>query len=638
MSWRFGRVADEAPHIAPSATKQKLGAAERMRRMMPFLEWLPMVNRETLRADLFAGLTNAAIVLPQGIAFAAIAGLPPQYGLYTAMVTPVIAALFGSSWHLVSGPTTAISVVIFATLSEHFTPGSPEFISAVFTITLLAGFFQLCLGLVNLGQLVSLVSHSVMVGFTAGAAILIFLSQTPGFIGKELPRPDELFEFAKELLHALPHLNPYVLAVSVTTLVVAVIVKKFRPIWPNYLIALIAGSALAFVLNAEAHGVAFVSAIESGIPPVAVPDMSFDLIRSLSQGAFALALIGLLEAVSIARAMSLQSHQSLNSNQEIIGQGLSNIGGSFFSAYMGSGSFTRSSLNYESGAKTPLAAIMAAIALLIILLAVSPLIAYIPIPAMAGLIMLVAWKLIDFKEIKLILTTSASETAIFLITFIVVLLVDLEFAIYAGVIVSLSLFLRQTMRPGLPVNVPNNDLEGRPFMSPIHWKLPECPQAMFLRMQGPMYFGAVEYLEKEFRKIEKQRPDQKHLGLLVDGSVGIDLAGAEWLVEESRNRKEMGGSLYIVGRYPPLRRQMDQFHVTKLVGRDYMFRRKREMVAALVPTLDRSICATCTARVFLECKDMPNDLASGSEAKAKVGAEGEAGTATPKNPNDPTQS
>lgn len=593
-----------------------MSARERLRMMMPFLDWLPMVNRGTIRADIFAGITNAAIVLPQGIAFAAIAGLPPQYGLYTAMVTPVIAALFGSSWHLVSGPTTAISVVIFATLSEHFVPGSPEFISAVFSITLLAGFFQLCLGLVNLGQLVSLVSHSVMVGFTAGAAILIFLSQLPGFIGKSLPRPDELVDLGKELWHVLPDLSPYVLAVSLTTLAVAIGIKRLLPAWPNYLIALVAGSGLAYVLDAGNHGVVFVQAIESGIPPVAVPEMSFEIVRSMSQGAFALALIGLLEAVSIARAMSLQSHQSLNSNQEIIGQGLSNIGGSFFSAYMGSGSFTRSSLNMEAGAKTPLAAIFAAVFLLIILLLVSPLIAYIPIPAMSGLIMLVAWKLIDLKEIRHILGTSPSETAIFLVTFVVVLLVDLEFAIYAGVIVSLSLFLRQTMHPGLPVNVPNASLEGRPFMSPIHWRLPECPQAMFLRVQGPMYFGAVEYLEKEFRRLERQRPGQKHLTLLIDGSVGIDLAGAEWLIEESRNRKEIGGALYLVGRYPPLRRQMDQFHVTKLVGRANIFRRKRELLETMVPKLDKSICATCTARVFLECKNMPGNEVSETEQTA----------------------
>ena len=228
--------------------------------------------------------------------------------------------------------------------------------------------------------------------------------------------------------------------------------------------------------------------------------------------------------------------------------------------------------------------------------------------------MLVAWKLIDVREIRHILTTSASETAIFLITFIVVLLVDLEFAIYAGVIVSLSLFLRKDHAVrACRSTCRTARLEGRPFMSPIHWRLPECPQAMFIRVQGPMYFGAVEYLEKEFRRLEQQRPNQKHLGLLVDGSVGIDLAGAEWLVEESRNRKELGGGLYIVGRYPPLRRQMDQFQVIKLIGKDNIFRRKRELVEQMVPKLDPKICATCKARVFLECKNMPNDEKSKAE-------------------------
>ncbi len=585
-------------------------------RMMPFLIWFRHVNAETLRQDAFAGFTNAAIVLPQGIAFAVIAGLPPQYGLYTAMVTPVIAALFGSSWHLVSGPTTAISMVVFATLSERYVPGSPEFIGAVLSITLLAGVFQLCLGLVHLGQLVSLVSHSVMVGFTAGAALLIAFSQISGFIGQPLPRPDDLVEFATAFWRALPKINTYVFAISMGTPVVAVAVKRFLPAWPNYLIALIAGSGFAYVIDAASHGVVFVQPIQSGIPPFAAPEMSFETIRSLSQGAFALALIGLLEAVSIARAMATRSHQTLDSNQEIIGQGLSNIGGSFFSAYMGSGSFTRSALNMESGARTPLAAILAAGFLLLILLLVAPLIAYIPIPAMAGLIMLVAWKLVDVKEIRHILTSSVSESAILGVTFVAVLLVNLEFAIYAGVILSLSLFLRRTMRPGLPILVPNAKVPGRPFMSVIHWRLPECPQALFVRVQGPLYFGAVEYLEKEFRRIEEERPNQLHLVLFIDGTAGIDLAGSELLVKEAQRREAHGGALYLVSRYPPLRRQLAQFHVPQQIGRKHIFRRKTGTVVKLVANVDPDICATCKARVFLECKYKPGGAKNADAAES----------------------
>ncbi len=573
--------------------------------LLPFRHWIGLVNRNTLRDDAAAAFTNAAVVLPQAIAFAAIAGLPPQYGLYTAMITPIIAALFGSSWHLVSGPTTAISVVIFATVSNIHEPGSAAYIQTVLSITLLAGLFQLLMGVIHLGQLVSLVSHSVMVGFTAGAAVLIALSQISGFLGHSLPRPEDIDAFLAAIWKAIPDTDAYVFSIAFGTLAVAVLFKKFLPKWPNYLLALIIGSGFAYLIGAKEQGVQFVQAVPTGIPQFAVPAFSLDIVRNLSSGAFALALIGLLEAVSIARAVAIQSKQPLDSNQEIIGQGLSNIGGSFFSAYLGSGSFTRSALNYESGAKTPMAAIMAAIFLFLILVAITPFIEMIPIPAMSGLIMLVAWKLIDFKEIRHILTSSMSETVILLVTFFAVLIIDLEFAIYSGVVLSLSVFLRRSMRPGLPINVPNAKVSGRPFMSPILWNLPECPQAVFARLQGSLYFGAVEYVEKEFRRLEKERPDQKHFGLMLDGAVGVDLAGADLLIEEARRREERGGRLYIGVRYPPIRRQLAQFHVPRGIGREHIFRRKAEMVPKLVENLDKSICATCTKRVFRECSKLP---------------------------------
>jgi SulP family sulfate permease len=589
----------------PQLPQEPFSQSFEAKNLAPFRHWLGKVNARSLRDDSAAAFTNAAVVLPQGIAFAAIAGLPPQYGLYTAMVTPVIAALFGSSWHLVSGPTTAISVVIFATLSNLHQPGSPEYIQAVLTITLIAGLFQLLFGVVRLGQLVGLVSHSVMVGFAAGAAILIALSQLSGFLGQQLPRPEDIVAFLPAVWEALPATDVYVFSIAFGTLAAALACKKYLPKWPNYLVGLVFGGILAVVIGAREQGVQFVQAVSTSIPPFAVPELSMASVRELSSGAFALALIGLLEAISIARAVALKSRQSLNSNQEIIGQGLSNIVGSFFSAYLGSGSFTRSALNFESGAKTPMAAILASLFLFVILIAIAPLIAFIPIPAMAGLIMLVAWKLISFREIRRILTSSVSETVVLLVTFFGVLAVNLEFAIYAGVIMSLSMFVRQSMRPGLPLNVPNAKVPGRPFMSPILWKLPECPQLLCARLQGSLYFGAVEHLEREFRRLERERPGQKHFGLMLDGAVGVDLAGAELLIEEARRRSASGGGLYLAVRYPPIRRQLSQFHVPQAIGRERIFRRKMEMIPVVVSSLDQDICATCTTRIFLECPQAP---------------------------------
>ncbi|WP_093178192.1 SulP family inorganic anion transporter [Pseudovibrio sp. Tun.PSC04-5.I4] len=380
--------------------------------LFPFLVWWPQVNRETLRSDVIAAITGATIVLPQGIAFAAIAGLPAQYGLYTAMITPIAAALFGSSMYLVSGPTTAISALLLAALAGKYTPGSEAYVSAALALTLMVGLIQFGFGLARLGRLVSFVSHSVMIGFTAGAAILIGLSQVRHALGISLPRPEHLFEFVLGVVDAIPQIHGLSLIIAAVTLITAVIVRIYRPKWPNYVLALVVGGGLSFLLDGAGNGVKGVGIIPSVFPEISLPTNPGATFKDLSQSALAIAIIGLLEAVSIAKALSLKGNTPLDSNQEIVGQGLSNIFGSFFSAYVGSGSFTRSGLNYEAGAKTPLAAIMSSIILLMILFLVAPLFAYLPIPAMAGAIILVAYKLIDFKTFRHLIISSKSETMI----------------------------------------------------------------------------------------------------------------------------------------------------------------------------------------------------------------------------------
>ena len=336
-----------------------------IRKFLPFLAWIPLVDRASLRADLMAGLTGAVIVLPQGVAFATIAGLPPQYGLYTAMVTPIIAALFGSSRHLISGPTTAISIVIFASIKHHAVPGSPEFVTMALTLTFLAGVYQLAFGLAKLGALVNFVSHTVVMGFTAGAAILIATSQLKHVLGITVPRGESFAHTWVDIYHELGNVNLTVLGIALVTLLTAMVCRRLSPKLPSLLLGLIAGSLAALVIGGASHGVTFVEQIPAQLPPLSMPDFSVGVIRQLAPEAFAVALLGLIEAVSIARSVATRSHQRINSNQEFIGQGLSNMVGSFFSSYAGSGSFTRSGINYQAGARTPMAAIFAAILLML---------------------------------------------------------------------------------------------------------------------------------------------------------------------------------------------------------------------------------------------------------------------------------
>ncbi|OYW14703.1 MAG: sodium-independent anion transporter, partial [Hydrogenophilales bacterium 12-64-6] len=308
-----------------------------------------------------AGLTGALIVLPQGVAFATIAGMPPEYGLYAAMMPAIIAALFGSSWHLVSGPTTAISIAVFASVSPFAHPGTPEFISLVLTLTFLTGVFQLILGLARMGVLVNFISHTVVIGFTAGAAMLIAGSQIKNFFGVGIPRGTPFFEILSLFVQHLQDINPYVTAVSVITLASGILVKRFMPKFPYMIAAMLVGSFAALFLNArygvEITHIKTVGALPSGLPPLSSPDFSFGALNQMLFPSLIITMLALTEAVSISRAVATKSGQHIDGNQEFVGQGLSNVIGSFFSSYAASGSFNRSGVNYAAGARTPLAAV-----------------------------------------------------------------------------------------------------------------------------------------------------------------------------------------------------------------------------------------------------------------------------------------
>jgi len=362
--------------------------------LFPFLNWLKLVDVKTLKADLIAGLTGAVIVLPQGVAFATIAGLPPEYGLYTAMVTPIIAALFGSSHHLVSGPTTAISIVMFLAISNHAESGTPEFLSLALTLTFLTGVYQLAFGLAKLGSLINFVSHTVVIAFTAGAAILIATSQIKHITGIFVPKGETFLHTWGDLFNGLDQINVYLLAIALLTMLSAILCKKNFPKSPYLLVGMVVGSLAAIVLGKFTQDIKLVGEIPTNLPPFSLPDFSIVTIKSLAAEAFAVALLGLIEAVSISRAVATKSEQRVDSSQEFIGQGLSNLVGSFFSCYAGSGSFTRTGVNYEAGAKTPLSSIFSAVFLVLIVLLVAPLTAYLPIAAMGGVILLVAYNFV----------------------------------------------------------------------------------------------------------------------------------------------------------------------------------------------------------------------------------------------------
>ncbi len=571
-------------------------------RFFPFLSWFRLVTKDTIKADLIAGFTGAVIVLPQGVAFAAIAGLPPEYGLYTAMITPIIAALFGSSRHLISGPTTAISIVLFSTVSQYAEPGSPEFISLVLTVTFLAGVYQLGFGIARLGSLVNFVSHTVIIGFTAGAALLIVTSQIKHVLGVEVPRGESFIHTWGDVFSQLGSINEYVFFIATATLIIALMMKRYLPRWPHLLIALVAGSFLALMFNTQETGIMLVGEIPAHLPPLSMPDFSYATIKQLAPGAFAVALLGLIEAVSISRAVAAKSNQRIDSNQEFVGQGLSNIVGSFFSSYAGSGSFTRSGINYAAGAKTPMSAIFAAVMLMLIVVLIAPLTAYLPVAAMGGVILIVAYNLIDFKHIRLILKNSKSESSILIATFLATLFLDLEFAIYMGVLLSLVLFLAKTSTPNIPtLGIDFDEIENKRTLVNIQKKpVKQCPQLKIIRVDMSVYFGSLNHIQNRIHQISE---NERIYTILIIGSRMnfLDLSGAEMLVQEHRRLKKLGGGLYFCDLNGEVYEFAARTCFISHIGNHHFFDSKKEAISAIYHILDRDICQTCQQLAFREC-------------------------------------
>ncbi len=571
--------------------------------IFPFLAWFRLTTKETIKADFIAGLTGAIIVLPQSVAFATIAGLPPEYGLYTAMVVPIIAGFFGSSFHLVSGPTTAISIVVFAAISKHAIPGSEEFIAMALTLTFLAGVYQLVFGLAKFGMLVNFISHNVVIGFTAGAALLIASSQVPYILGIEVVKGENFVDTWSALFSGFGEINIYLLIVGLSTLASSIIVKLYKPQLPNLLIGMFVGGFVAFYLSNFTQTIETVGVMPAYLPPLSMPDFSLNTLKSLAPEAFAIALLGLIEASSIGRSIATKSNQKIDPSQEFIGQGTSNIVASFFSSYASSGSFTRTGVNYEAGARTPLSAILAALVLMLIVFLVAPLIAYLPFAAMASVILVVSYNLIDFKHIKKTFSYSRSESVIFTATFLATLLLELEFAIYLGVLLSLMLFIAKTSTPeihtlafGSPASA-----ELRKLQSIRNSPLTQCPQLKIIRVDMSIYFGSINHIQKQIsRIIDNQRI--RHILIVASGVNFIDLAGMEGLLVEDKRLKKLNGSLYFVAVKSSVLDLMEKAHFIDEIGEDNFFEVKEGAINKIYDRLDQDKCAKCQALIFRECQ------------------------------------
>ncbi len=374
-------------------------------------------------------------------------------------------------------------------------------------------------------------------------------------------------------------------------------------IYAKVSLGMVVGSLLALYFKDFTTQIKLVGEIPAHLPPLSMPNFSFTTIKMLAPEAFAVALLGLIEAVSISRSIATKSGQRINTNQEFIGQGVSNLFGSFMSSYAGSGSFTRSGLNFESGAKTPLSAIFSAVILMIIVLLIAPLTAYLPIAAMAGVILVVAYNLIDFHHIRKTLSFSIEESAILITTFLATLFLELEFAIYLGVLLSLVLFLSKTSTPAIPtLSLDNTQENGKKKFININKKpIKQCPQLKIIRIDMSVYFGSISHIQKRITAIvENERIN--HILIVASGINFIDLAGTGALISENNRLIKNGGGLYFVGLKASVYEFAAKAHFIQQIGRSHFFDSKSQAIAHIYRQLEPQTCATCQALIFNECQ------------------------------------
>jgi SulP family sulfate permease len=558
--------------------------------------WLADVNAPSLRADATAALLAAVLVLPQAIAFAALAGLPTSWGLLTAAVPCVVAALAGSSRHVLTGPTNAMSLALAASLAPLAATGSAEYLRLALVVTLFIGMVQVGVALLRLGVLAHFIAPSVLLGFTTGAAVLIAWHALKGLSGWPTP-------------------SPWALGLGLFTLGLASGVRRLWPRAPALLLALVTGTLAGAAATAwGGASLLRIGALPQTWPHWQMPMVTLDDVPQLATIALALTIVALGQSVAIAKALAARSGQVLDVNRECLGQGLANMTGPFFSCFAACGSLNRSVPHLDAGARTPLAGVMAAALLLVGVAVAAPLLAWVPMAAIDALLLLVAWSLVDRVQWRELWLLDRREAGVAVGTLAATLLLPMEVAVLSGVAASLVVYLHRTAHPALRVmgfSTPPAAATAagtvRPFVV-LPPGAPQCPQLTLLRMEGSVYFGAVAHVADALQALREQQPPARHLLVMAKSMNFIDHAGAGLWELERRRRVEMGGGLYFHRPRPEVVLTWQRSGFIARLGAEHLFADKRSAIAAIVPKLDGDICAGCRARVFDECAGQPRPV------------------------------
>jgi len=550
-----------------------------IKKVIPILEWLPNYKASFFKGDLASGITVGIVLIPQGIAYALIAGLPPIYGLYCALVPQILYAIFGSSRQVSIGPVAMDSLIVATGVSTLALAGSESYIAIAILLALMVGTLQFILGIFSLGFIVNFLSKPVITGFTSAVSLIIGLNQFRNLFGVDFFQSDQIQYIIIDIWEQFSLYNPHTTVIGLLSVLLIIICRKISKKIPSALIVVILGILILKFFGTYFNNVAIVKEIPSGLPFFSIPELEIDQIKELLPIALTLVMVGFLETISIGKSLEAkQDEYRIRPNQELIALGLSNIFGSFFKAYPTTSSFSRSAINAENGAKTGMASLISVIMVVITLLFLTPLFYYLPKTVLAAIIIVAVFNLINFKEAFYLWRVNKLDFWLMLSTFLATLSLGIEYGIAVGVGLSLIVLIYRTSKPYVTElgKVPHSNFyrNKNRFEEVV---LEE--DILVFRFDAQLFYANANYFRDNLEEMTLQKGAALKLIVLDAESINrVDSTGVEMLKERVRYYKKKGITFYFAGVKGPVRDDLFKSGLLEIIDIDHFFMRANQAI------------------------------------------------------------
>lgn len=540
-------------------------------KFIPLLATLRDYQKKDLRGDFTAGITVAIMLIPQGMAYAVLAGMPPVYGLYASIVPLLLYALLGTSRQLAVGPVAMVSLLIVAGVGELADVGSDRFIHLAIMTALGVGVFQFLMGIFRMGFLVNFLSHPVLSGFTSAAALIIGASQISNLLGLDLARSKQVHDIVYGAIQNIGNIDPVTAVIGIGSVISIILLKKWKKTFPSALFVVVAGTVVTALLGLNGQGVSIVGDVPQGLPSLEMPGLSWSDYSALLPIILVISLVSYMESIAVAKAIANKRGYKVDANQELIALGGANLGGAFFQSFPTTGGFSRTAVNDQSGAKTTVASVITAILIGFTVLFLTPLFYYLPSAVLAAIIMVAVAGLFDAKEMIHLWKTDKKDLAMLGVTFLATLLLGIEEGIGIGVLLSLVMVIYTSTKPhstevgrlGKTQNFRNVN------------RYPEAktePEILIYRFDSNLYFANVEHFRESMEEKIDQRGEELSLVILDASAItNIDSTGVHTLNELIKDLRTRRIAFYIAGVIGPVRDKLKRCGITKSMGEENFF-------------------------------------------------------------------